>query len=735
MPGRDQEGESIKTGWSTFSAGYVFLVLSLALPLSLFIAAAWYARTTELRLAEERVAAFTNTLAGHARATLQGIDLLLARVSDKVEGKSWDEIRDSRELHEFLVGLRTGLPQVESVFLVGPDGWIAASSRGFPPPAFNGREREYFKGAEERKTNYISAAFRGNAQGTLAFTVSRSLFHGGAFNGVVAVTVSPGYFEDFYRNVSERSGVSTAVLVRQSDASLLVRYPDNGRLPDRLPPETPLLRAVAASNGNFGLFTGTSSLDGHGRIGAFARLDQYGVLVNYNVDRDAVLAKWHMTVAVFAVFAILGGLALFVTARLMLAKASRQQEHLRLLLAETGRRQEAEAKLQHSQKMEALGRLTGGVAHDFNNLLAAILGGIDMARKRIEEPNAIRLLGMAAEAAERGAKLTKQMLAFSRKEDVAFRSVQANDVLRGMDELLRRTIGGLIRIRYDLASDAWPILVDPVQLEVAILNLAVNARDAMPFGGDLTLSTRNIHTDARSSALPLDAGDYVMITVADSGQGMTEEVKQKAFEPFFTTKPAGQGTGLGLSMVFGLTASARGTAIIDSAADRGTRVSLYLRRAAALPEASEAAGGGDALQVGRPLRVLVVDDNSVVCNLAREMLQEAGHIAECAESGREALEKLQQDRDFDLLIADYAMPSMNGSQLAAEAVKLHPSLAILFMTGYVEHDALRTWLDRGYRMLSKPFTAKELEIAVQGVAGARPPANVVSLRTARSPKA
>jgi signal transduction histidine kinase len=717
---------------SLSSAGHLQLVLSITLPLALFVAAGLYARSAEIKVAQERISAITTTLAGHAQATFQGIELLIARVADSVANKSWDEIRTSQEMHDFLVELRQGLPQVESVFLVAPDGRIAASSRNFPVPPFDASKREYFAGADQRKGIFVTSVFIGRTLGTKVFAVSRPLLRNGVFDGVIAVTVSPAYFENFYKTVLEPTGLSTAALVRQSDASLLVRIPRDDPSPERLPSTAPVL--VAAANGaNQGQFAGISPLDGRDRLGAFVRLEPYGLLVNYNLDMGVVLARWYSNLVIFGVFAALGGLALFVTARMTLFQSSRQQEHLRQLLGETERRQEAEAKLQHSQKMEALGRLTGGVAHDFNNLLAAILGGIDLAKKRIDEPNAVRLLDMAAEAAERGAKLTKQMLAFSRKQEVAFRPVEVNGVLRGMDELLRRTIGGLVRIRYDLAANAWPILIDPVQLEVAILNLAVNARDAMPFGGDLVLSSHNVHIGGTSPTLPLNPGDYVVINVADTGQGMSDEVKQKAFEPFFTTKGPAQGTGLGLSMVFGLTVQAGGTAIIESEPGRGTKISLYVRRAALLPEIVETPVTRDAAAVGRPLQILVVDDNTVVSNLVCEMLQEIGHIAIAAESGREAVDLLSKERRFDLLIADYAMPSMNGSQLAAEAVRLHPTLSVLFMTGYVEHDALRAWLDLGYRMLSKPFTAKELETAVHGVACACAVDNVVQLRAPRSP--
>jgi two-component system NtrC family sensor kinase len=719
MSGSEEMTLSPQSGRNTVSAARVLIWLSVLLPLSLFLAAAWYDRAGELKLAEERVAATTDTLAEHAKSVLQSVDLVLYRVADRVEGKSWGEIRASQDLHRFLATLRESLPQVESIFLVAPDGVIAASSRSFPAPVFNAGEREYFKGAADRKGLFVSEPFRGQTSGTFAFTMSRPLSRDGGFNGVVAVTVYPGYFEGFYRAVLERPNASTAALVRVSDGSLLIRFPQTGKLPQKLPRTSPLLRA-AASGDQRGVYQGVSSIDGKTRISGFARLDAFGLTVNYNLDSSAVLARWYANITLFAVFAALAGVALFVTARLTLAHALRQEENLRLLIAETERRQEAEAKLQHVQKMEALGRLTGGVAHDFNNLLAAILGGIDLARKRIDDPNAVRLLGMASEAAQRGAKLTQQMLAFSRKQDVEPRSIDPGAVLRGMDELLRRTIGGLIRIRYEFADDSWPVLADPVQLEVALLNLAVNAKDAMPAGGDLTISIRNLGAAGVPPALGLPGGDYVVVAVKDTGDGMSDEVKRRAFEPFFTTKGPTHGTGLGLSMIFGFATKGGGAATIDSAPGKGATVSLFLPRASAgatAPEIAEGRGSGASRHV---CRILVVDDNAVVRNVTREMLEELGHTVGVAESGSEGLALLSEAAgDFDLLIADYAMPSMNGSQLATEAAKIRPDLPVLFMTGYVEHDALRPWLELGYHLLDKPFSAKDLETAVQAATGAK----------------
>jgi signal transduction histidine kinase/CheY-like chemotaxis protein len=699
------------------------LALSIALPMALFAGAAWYDRQSELDRAQDYVTMTTSTLAEHAQAVIETVDLVLARVADHVGEQSWEEVRASRPLHDFLAGLREGLPQVESVFLVDRGGFIAASSRNFPTPAFDARDREYFKDARARSGLFVSAPFRGATEGTLAFTVSRPLIRNGSFDGVVAVTVYPGYFQGFYRAVLQRPGVSTAALLRTTDGVVLLRYPDDQRTPVQVSPAAPLYAGIKA--GGRGFYEGRSTLDGVMRFGGYATLERVPLLVHYGLNRNFVLEAWYRHLVIFAAFAVLGGVALFLTARQVLAQTRSEQEHLRLLLAETERRQTAEARLQQAQKMEALGRLTGGVAHDFNNLLAAILGAVELAAKRVSDERITRLLAVVTEAAQRGARLTGQMLAFSRKRDIALRPVDANEVLRGMEELLSRTIGGLIRIHYDLAAQAWPVIADPVQLEVAVLNLAVNARDAMPLGGDLILSTKNLRASEMPAAGELAPGDYVALAVTDTGEGMSDEISRNAFEPFFTTKGPGKGTGLGLSMVFGFAQQAGGSAVIDSAPGRGTTVTLLLQRALVLPATADA-DTETARMAGRPSRILLVDDDDKVRELAREMLQEDGHTVTAAASGREALALLAGAQPFDLLLADYAMPGMTGSMLGSEAQALRPALPILFMTGYVDADALQGWSTRGYRTLNKPFTAKELEAAVQASIRHPPERNVMA---------
>jgi CheY-like chemotaxis protein len=384
-------------------------------------------------------------------------------------------------------------------------------------------------------------------------------------------------------------------------------------------------------------------------------------------------------------------------------------------------------ELNQAQKMEALGPLTGGVADDFNNLLTAVLGSLELAMKQISDARVRGLLTTATHAAGRGAQLTAQMLAFARRREVATKAVDTNTLIQGMQELLHRMIGPLIRISLDLENDLWPALADPAQLEMALLNLAVNARDAMPLGGDPVVQTRRTSGSTSNLTPHLAPGDYVMVSVIDSGSGMLDDIAAKAFDPFFTTKGPGKGSGLGLSMVYGFARQIGGTATIESALDKGTAVRLWLRRAAAAPDIRQIAAG--AMRQVRRLRILVVDDDDGVRELAREKLEEMGHEVADAASGRSALELLKAGCPCDLLLIDFAMPLMNGSECVTEARMLRPDLSVLFMTGYVDNDALRRWSELGVRTLDKPFQYADLAEAVgQASRSSAEITNVVQLR-------
>src|SRR5579885_3846104 len=329
-------------------------------------------------------------------------------------------------------------------------------------------------------------------------------------------------------------------------------------------------------------------------------------------------------------------------------------------------RARAEDELRQAQKMDAVGQLTSGVAHDFNNLLAAVLGNLELLQSEVATPRGKRLLAGASRAAERGAKLTEQLLVFSRKRQIQARPFDANALVAGMEEMLSRTIGPGHRIKKDLAEGLWPALADPGQVEIAILNLALNARDAMPAGGTLKITTANVPAGEASLPKKLE-GDFVLIAVADTGVGMSEEVIARAFEPFFTTKEVGKGTGLGLSTVYGVARQSGGMAVLSSRVGVGTTVTIYLPRAAAAEDAGQTRSAAAA--VGKPgaargRRVWVVDDDPDVRDFAADSLRQAGYEVVDAESGVAVLGAIERGLAVDAVIVDYAMPAMNGAELA-----------------------------------------------------------------------
>ncbi|MBQ0824608.1 response regulator [Microvirga sp. HBU67558] len=366
-----------------------------------------------------------------------------------------------------------------------------------------------------------------------------------------------------------------------------------------------------------------------------------------------------------------------------------------------------EMRLRQADKMQALGTLAGGVAHDFNNLLMAVLGSLDLASRRApDDPRLTRLLQNATYAAERGASLTQRLLSFSRQRDLRLQTVDVNQVITGMDDLLTRTLGGVIRIERRLHDGLWAATVDPDQLELAILNLCINARDAMAENGILTLSTRNETMD--EGRIPeLSGGEYVVISVTDTGSGIPPEVLTRVLEPFFTTKEVGKGTGLGLPMVYGLAQQSGGTVTIRSKVGEGTTVELYLSRAVVEPEK----GGQvkEAVAAASPrVRILLVDDDAEVRTVTAAYLTEMGHRVVEAADGSSALDILKADNHLDLLIADFAMPGMTGTDLADQAREIRPNLGILLVTGYADPKRL----PESYLMLHKPFSRADLAIKV-----------------------
>lgn len=379
--------------------------------------------------------------------------------------------------------------------------------------------------------------------------------------------------------------------------------------------------------------------------------------------------------------------------------------------------QEREAmhiQLLQAQKMDAIGQLTGGVAHDFNNLLTVVLGSLELLRKRIRpDPRNLRLIDTATQSAERGAALTGRMLAFARRQTLRTEAVQVPHLIGGMTDLLQRTLGPMIQIETNFADFLPPARVDVNQLELALLNLSVNARDAMPLGGSLRITVRE-KAIAGEVALGLASGDYVSIEVRDTGTGMDQETLARAMEPFFTTKGVGKGTGLGLSMVYGFAAQSGGTLCLQSRLGEGTTAELWLPRAledVVEPEAPAATQAADDCSY----RVLVVDDDPLVLSNTAMMLEDLGHIALEASSGLQALELLRNGAPVDLVITDHGMPGMSGTQLAVEIEATHPRLPVLLATGYPD---LPSGTNSALPRLAKPFSRAGLAAAVAQIAQA-----------------
>jgi PAS domain S-box-containing protein len=393
----------------------------------------------------------------------------------------------------------------------------------------------------------------------------------------------------------------------------------------------------------------------------------------------------------------------------------------------TREREEALAKLFASQKMESIGQLTGGLAHDFNNLLAAILSNLDLLRKRLpDDPKFRRLLDGAIHGAERGASLTARLLAFARRQELKPETVDVGEMVSGMTELLERSLGGSIQVKAEIPSTLPAMHVDLNQLELAMLNLAVNARDAMPFGGSLSISAA---AETFGDAVPvpdLSPGEYIRISVTDTGVGMDDTILTQAREPFFTTKGPGKGTGLGLSMVQGLALQSGGALRLRSKPGQGTTVDLWLPKSRDVRSKAQVAAPAPAASHCR-LSVLLIDDDVLVRMGTVDMLEDLGHVVTETGSAAEALTILQAGRtSVDVVITDQAMPGMRGTELAAELAQKYPALPVILATGYAE---LPNGDDPALPRLSKPFRQDDLAIVLQHVVPADgKKAKVIALR-------
>jgi signal transduction histidine kinase len=394
------------------------------------------------------------------------------------------------------------------------------------------------------------------------------------------------------------------------------------------------------------------------------------------------------------------------------------------LIGETTRREALESQLRQSQKLEALGHLTGGIAHDFNNMLGVIVASLHLLRRKLADSNedCIQLIDSAMDGADRAAAMVRRLLAFSRRQPLSPRPLDPNKFVSSVSDMVRRALGEKIELETVLAGGLWTTKIDQHELESAIVNLAVNARDAMPDGGKLTIETANCYLDDAyaSENIEVNPGQYVMIAVTDTGQGMPPEVLSQAFDPFFTTKPAGKGTGLGLSQVHGFVKQSGGQVKIYSEPGRGTCIKLYLPRFNQVEPAAELPLRPPRpleLPLGRPEElVLIVEDDDTARRVTAQGMRELGYSVLEAENGRAAIDIIRRRADIALMVTDVVMPDMDGARLAREAVFRRHSLRVLFITGYTRNAIVHNGvLDKDVKLLTKPFTLEQLAVKMRDI--------------------
>jgi len=561
----------------------------------------------------------------------------------------------------------------------------------------------------------------------------------GSFAGIVSARLDLRYFEEFYQAVELREGGT--ILLHLRDGTVLARYPHNDAVIGTSYADLPPFKDILA-HGMAGTVIMDSPLHGKQRVLAIRALKAFPLAVNVSVDEHQVLAGWRRQAWVFGTGALI---VCWLMAALMFLLASRSREVERLLVEfrsakeatelanlrlveQMEERERAEAALRQAQRIEVVGRLTGGVAHDFNNLLTVVLGNIELLSRTARlDQHARDLLAAMRAAAERGGKLTAQLLAFARRQPLVPRSVDLNAVVAGMQDLLKSALGTAIQLETASAPDLWPAMADATQIELVVLNLAINARDAMPRGGVLSIETANARVGpTQRPGEPAEGepaeGEYVAITVRDNGVGMTADVLARAFEPFFTTKAPGSGSGLGLSQVYGTARQSGGGVRIDSVPGDGTSVTIYLPRAAALADPASL----PAFLVpsaASPGAVLLVDDDPAVRSTAAAVLGDLGYEVREAGGGVEALDLLRRDSQIEVLLTDVVMPGMNGAELARLALDLRPRLTVMFMSGYADPEEITGALQR-HRLVRKPFLpadlARQIEAAMaesQAVSG------------------
>jgi len=696
----------------------ILLVAAIVVPIVLFAAASALTYRSIVATANSRTAQLTEVASEHTAKVFETSELVLDRIADRVAGLSWDNIRRSSDLHEFLREMKKSLPQANAIGLIDSDGRVANTDYQFPPPPVAVQNRDYLPGTRTDNADpdddvFISGPALGVRTKVPLFAIARHKPNSPRIPGrnLINIVIRPTYLSQYYDSIAGDKDTYFFFLIR-SDGTLLVTD-RRTNAPPALGPDSPFMHAVHDSP-EHGSYEFQLRNTGATRIIAYRKIPNYPLYMAVAIDRSAIMGEWFRTMGAQLIYGIPATVALILVTIVAIRRTRYEQVALERAKNEAEKREKIEKQYQQAQKLEAVGQLTGGIAHDFNNLLTVIAGNLDLLERHVSSEAGKRMVGAMQRAAGRGARLTQSLLAFSRKQSLRPETVNPNRLINEFGDLLRRATGDVAEIQFLLSPTLDPCRIDPAQFQSALLNLVVNARDAIHRpGGKITIQTENIAFDERRTppAPEIAAGRYISVSVIDNGDGMPPEILEHVFEPFFTTKEVGKGSGLGLAQIYGFVKQSGGYIHISSDVGVGTQVSLYLPRSADQTGTEESAGRRRPAVESRShaARILMVEDDEDVRHVVAAELQELGYQVLLAEDGFAALDILERGTDIDLLFSDVVMPrGIRGDELARRARRLRPGLKIILTSGYSAADLEERRSIREFRMLAKPYRTEDL---------------------------
>jgi signal transduction histidine kinase/ActR/RegA family two-component response regulator len=706
------------------------MALAVVLPALMFVAAAAYLRQQALAQAQTRLDSSVRIASEHVLKVFETNLVLLNRVGDALGGDADFQLA-ARELplHTRLQRMAHGLPQLQGIFVVGADGRLIVTNRVYPAPRqLDFSDRAWFihhrSGGPQP---YFSEVLTSRTTGELFFDMSlRRSRADGTFGGTMSVSMAPAYFARVYAEMTGQDKALNIALLR-ADGAVLARWPQMPTASDLSGGEPSRLSLPAAGASHPA--TPARMPDGREGLRAQRSLAPYPLTLTAWIDLPSVLSGWYRQLVLLAALTFPTALGLAWITRVAMQRTQRALQFSRDLMEQTTTRRRLEESLLQAQKLEAMGRLSGGVAHDFNNLLMTISNNLYLLKRLKPDVADSSQLAAIDRAVVAGSTLTRQLLSFSRRRVLMAERVDLAQRLPLMIDLLKPTLGSGVRMEMAVDGGLPPIEVDAAELELALLNLALNARDAMPEGGCLRITA----SASRAEEGPHIGRDIVCVAVADTGSGITPGLLDRVFEPFFTTKPVGQGTGLGLAQVYGFCQRAGGVALLESRPGEGTTVRLCFpaARGEAAACAAAPAEKHDPL-IG--IQVLLADDNPGVAGATAEVLDSMGCQVEHVDSAAAALDRIASAAGrIDVLISDVVMPGeLDGIELALRARALQPSLAVIVMSGYA------TSLERAaglqLELLPKPCAPPTLAAAIlSALDRARAPA--VAAGSRRQPRA